>query len=94
MEAYNSRWYKLPVAEQRAILMMLKYGQQEIRFTGFYIISCSMETFAMVGLFKQTLFFPQKWCIFFIFFRLLGNKKTREKVAEKRNVVLSDSETN
>lgn len=42
-------WYKFPVAEQRVILMMLQYAQQEIRFTGFNIISCSMETFATVG---------------------------------------------
>lgn len=77
MEAYSSRWYKFAVAEQRAILMTLKYGQQEIRFTGFHIISCSMETFAMVGFFNQTLIFT-KMMRFFFTFRLLGHKKWRK----------------
>lgn len=52
-KAYESDWYQFTASEQRAIYMIMLYGQQEIRFTGFNIISCSMETFAMVRSFLK-----------------------------------------
>lgn len=50
-ETYKSAWYTFPIAEQRIIDQMLMFGQQEVQFTGFNIVDCSVQTFASVCFF-------------------------------------------
>lgn len=57
LEAYKSGWCYFSAAEQRVIWLIINFGQQEIQFTGFNIIYCSMATFAMVSLFLTSRLF-------------------------------------
>lgn len=45
---YDTPWYLLPAKHQRAIYTMIIYGQQEITYSGYGIIGCSLETFGQV----------------------------------------------
>lgn len=42
---YSSLWYHSPPRAVRAIRILMFYGQQEIYFSGYGLIICSMETF-------------------------------------------------
>lgn len=48
LEAYKAGWYYFTAAEQRVIWVIINFGQQEIQFTGFNIINCSLATFALL----------------------------------------------
>lgn len=45
---YNSEWNLLPVNMQKTILKIICYGQRPIKFTGFGIVICSMESLTKV----------------------------------------------
>lgn len=47
--AYETPWYSLPVKRQRGICLMIVYGKYEIYYTGYGILTCSLETFGNVS---------------------------------------------
>lgn len=46
--AYNSIWYKLPVEQQRMIILMICYAHRHRVISGFGIVNCSREGFMKV----------------------------------------------
>lgn len=71
LETYASAWYNCTVAEQRIICMILTFGQQEVRFSGFGIIYCSLQTFVTVHYAfdftrHKTLRFSHTFCVYFV----------------------------
>lgn len=47
--AYDCVWYNFTAAERRLVCMMIIYGQQDMEFSGFHMIPCSLATFAKVS---------------------------------------------
>lgn len=45
---YSSLWYYAPVRALRGIRLLMFYGQQDIHFSGYGIIICSMGTFQQI----------------------------------------------
>lgn len=61
---FYSNWYRLPINQQKAILLVLAFSQCKRRFSGWGIINCNLETFVQVFFFflkkKQIFFFSYK----------------------------------
>lgn len=45
---YDTPWYLLQAKHQRGIYTMIIYGQNEIIYSGYGVIDCSLETFGQV----------------------------------------------
>lgn len=45
---YNSLWYKMPLKEQKLIILMIQRSQKEFRLSGLGLVDCSLATFLAV----------------------------------------------
>lgn len=57
-DPYNSLWYKMPMKQQKAVMLMIMRSQIEFRLTGVGMVDCSLETFLAV----RINLFPLKFC--------------------------------
>ncbi|XP_055304812.1 odorant receptor 67a-like [Sitodiplosis mosellana] len=46
--AYEVNWYDSPVVWQKYLILIISRSQQKVYFTGFNLITCTLETFAKV----------------------------------------------
>lgn len=46
--AYETPWYLLPVERQKEISMLIIHGEYELYYSGYGIVTCSLETFRQV----------------------------------------------
>lgn len=47
---FESKWYKLPIKEQKLLILFIQRSQKEFRLNGYKIIDCSLKTFVAVRL--------------------------------------------
>lgn len=55
---YETPWYLLSVRRQKRINMMIRHGEYELYYSGYGIVTCSLETFRLV---RQKIRFQYKW---------------------------------
>lgn len=46
--SYNSMWYKYPANYQKYVLNLVMFAQKPQYFTGFGVVNCTLELFAVV----------------------------------------------
>lgn len=47
-DIYDSLWYRLPLEQQKAIILIIDRSQREFRLTGLGMVDCSLATFLAV----------------------------------------------
>lgn len=46
--AYEPLWYKMPMSQQKAVILIINQSQKEFRLTGLGMFDCSLLTFSAV----------------------------------------------
>lgn len=49
-------WYKLPIAQQKTLIFVIRRAQQHFRLRGYGIFDCSLEMFLKVSLLMRRIF--------------------------------------
>lgn len=51
-QIYDTKWYQAPIEHQKFVQMMIIFGQKEQRFSGGGMLTCDLEIFVRVRLWK------------------------------------------
>lgn len=68
---YNSAWYRLPIKQQKLLVLPIQRAQRELRLKCLGLFNCSMPVFSSVQLISQLIVKLQELCDFFYHLQII-----------------------